>query len=283
MAAKAKDVEIKAQVYKDPRPAETFAPFHERVRDHPPEWIYEVVRTLTVLNALVTFRAEGYGSENVPERAGDPRPEPRLVHGPLLRRRVHPPPRPVHGEVPDVRSGPAQLGLQPRRRLPGPPRLRTTRRRSRPRSRILDRGGVDRHVRRGRPLAAPARSVTRQRRGSVGWRSSPGVPVVPVAILGSHQVRNWTQAPLPQGRRPSTARPFRFERVADADARAAAGSGGADPRADPGDARRARLTRHQARRARAPHAPALGRRLSGELSGRSVRSAAARRPARRSS
>ena len=39
------DVKIKPQVYKDPRPAETFTQFHERVRDHPPEWIYEVVRT----------------------------------------------------------------------------------------------------------------------------------------------------------------------------------------------------------------------------------------------
>ena len=62
----ADDVKIKAQVYKDPRPAETFAPYHARVRDHPPEWIYEIVRGVTVLNALVAFRAEGYGSEHVP-------------------------------------------------------------------------------------------------------------------------------------------------------------------------------------------------------------------------
>ena len=42
------DVELKPQVYKDSRPPEEFIHFHERVRDHPPEWIYEVVRAVTV-------------------------------------------------------------------------------------------------------------------------------------------------------------------------------------------------------------------------------------------
>src|SRR5579875_1432095 len=62
----ADDAKIRAQVYQDPRPAETFTGYHARVRDHGPEWIYEVVRVLTVLNALVLFRARGYGSEHVP-------------------------------------------------------------------------------------------------------------------------------------------------------------------------------------------------------------------------
>ena len=44
----AQDVKIKAQVYKDPRPAAMFDRFHERVRDHPPEWVYELVRIVTV-------------------------------------------------------------------------------------------------------------------------------------------------------------------------------------------------------------------------------------------
>ena len=61
------DLEIKAQVYKDPRPKEFFDQFHERVRDHEPEAkVYEPVRIATVLNALITFRARGFGSENVP-------------------------------------------------------------------------------------------------------------------------------------------------------------------------------------------------------------------------
>ena len=60
------DVEIKPQVYKDPRPKEYFDRFHERVRTGEPEPVYEVVRVVTVLNALITFRARGYDTENVP-------------------------------------------------------------------------------------------------------------------------------------------------------------------------------------------------------------------------
>jgi 1-acyl-sn-glycerol-3-phosphate acyltransferase len=61
------DVQIKEQRYRDERPAEHFAPFHARTRDHGPEArIYELVRTLTVAYALVAFRARSIGSENVP-------------------------------------------------------------------------------------------------------------------------------------------------------------------------------------------------------------------------
>jgi 1-acyl-sn-glycerol-3-phosphate acyltransferase len=60
------DLELKPQVYKDPRPEEYFAPFHERVRTREPEPIYEVVRVVTVLNALIAFRARGIDSQNVP-------------------------------------------------------------------------------------------------------------------------------------------------------------------------------------------------------------------------
>src|SRR5436305_5872549 len=61
------DVELKPQVYKDPRPKEFFDQFHERVRDHPPEaHVYEPTRVLVVLWALSAFRARGLGSENVP-------------------------------------------------------------------------------------------------------------------------------------------------------------------------------------------------------------------------
>ena len=60
------DVELKPQVYKDPRPKEYFDRFHERVRAREPEPIYELVRMVTVLYALLAFRARGLGSENVP-------------------------------------------------------------------------------------------------------------------------------------------------------------------------------------------------------------------------
>src|SRR4030081_1517802 len=60
------DVELKPQVYKDPRPKEYFDRFHERVRNREPEPIYEVVRIVTVMHALIAFRARGIGTENVP-------------------------------------------------------------------------------------------------------------------------------------------------------------------------------------------------------------------------
>src|SRR5207248_4206407 len=61
------DVELKPQVYKDPRPKEYFDHFHELVRSREPEAkVYEVVRTVTVLWALIAFRARGLGTENVP-------------------------------------------------------------------------------------------------------------------------------------------------------------------------------------------------------------------------
>src|ERR1700761_3390734 len=60
------DVEIKPQQYRDERPAEHFAPYHARVRAGEPDYVYEIVRIVTVLHALITFRARGIGSENVP-------------------------------------------------------------------------------------------------------------------------------------------------------------------------------------------------------------------------
>ena len=40
---------IRAQVYKDPRPAEHFDRFHARSRTREPDWVYEVVRIATSL------------------------------------------------------------------------------------------------------------------------------------------------------------------------------------------------------------------------------------------
>ncbi len=167
----ADDVRIKPQVYKDPRPAETFDRYHARVRRRPPEWPYELVRAITVWIAVVFFRAQAYGAENVPNGPADHRAQPRLVHGPLLRGGVRPPPHPVHGEVADVRAPPDELGLQPRRRVPGAPRLR---RRGDLQDRVHDPPSRrhDRDVRRGRPLAQRVR-----RRGSQGWDRAPGARV----------------------------------------------------------------------------------------------------------
>src|SRR5829696_899826 len=56
---------MKAQVYKDPRPVEYFARFHERSRSRDPDWVYEAVRIATTLYAWIFFRTRGIAAEKV--------------------------------------------------------------------------------------------------------------------------------------------------------------------------------------------------------------------------
>src|SRR5947209_1044911 len=60
------DVELKPQVYKDPRPKEYFDRFHERARGGPAGWTYDLTRFLVVPYLLALFRARGLSTENVP-------------------------------------------------------------------------------------------------------------------------------------------------------------------------------------------------------------------------
>ena len=129
----------------------------------------------TSLYAWTFFRARGSDAREGPgDRAGDPRAEPLLVHGPLLRRRVHPPARALHGEVAAVRAADA-VHLHARRRVPGAARL-------------PGRGGVphrerdprarrrDRHVLRGRPLAHGHAVRAAQARDRAAGAASPARP-----------------------------------------------------------------------------------------------------------
>jgi 1-acyl-sn-glycerol-3-phosphate acyltransferase len=59
--------DIKPQVYKDERPAEAFAEFHERSRTKEPNWVYGVVRVITSFIALVFYRLRAYDWKNVPK------------------------------------------------------------------------------------------------------------------------------------------------------------------------------------------------------------------------
>ena len=204
------DAKIKAQVYKDPRPAEAFDEFHERVRDHPPEWIYEVVRVVTSLNALITFRARGYGSENVP-------------NGPLIL-------APNHASFMDHFFG----GAFVRRHIQFMAKSQMFGRG--PLSWIYSHGGVfpvrgghhdeDAFVTafevlgRGGAVGMYVEGG-RSRTGAVGTEAKAGIgrlalesgaPVVPVAILGSHQVRNWKRLEFPKVI-VQYGVPFAFERI----------------------------------------------------------------------
>ena len=192
----ADDVRIREQVYKDPRPPEMFAPYHARVRRHGPEWIYELVRSVTVWLAVVLFRAEGYGAENVP-------------NGPLIL-------APNHASFMDHFFGGAfvrrHIQFMAKSQLFGP----------HPMSWIYNHGGVF-PVRRGyadEEAFATAFTILRRggaigmyveggrsRSGKVGEEARRGIgrlalesgaAVVPVAILGSHQVRNWKRLRFPK-------------------------------------------------------------------------------------
>jgi 1-acyl-sn-glycerol-3-phosphate acyltransferase len=57
---------VKAQVYKDPRPAEHFDRFHERQRTKRPNWMYEFVRLVLTPYLLLIYRARCINSHNIP-------------------------------------------------------------------------------------------------------------------------------------------------------------------------------------------------------------------------
>src|ERR671917_1437154 len=57
---------MKAQVYKDPRPAEHFTRFHVRTRTRRPDWVYQAVRVVLTPYLLLFFRARCIDSDKVP-------------------------------------------------------------------------------------------------------------------------------------------------------------------------------------------------------------------------
>jgi 1-acyl-sn-glycerol-3-phosphate acyltransferase len=58
--------DLKPQVYKDPRPAETFTHFHQRARKGI-GWTYNFVRAILTLPTILLYRARAIGLENIPK------------------------------------------------------------------------------------------------------------------------------------------------------------------------------------------------------------------------
>ncbi len=204
------DVELKPQVYTDPRPKEYFDQFHQRARRGPAGWTYEPTRYVVVPYMLVAFRARGIDSFNVP-------------NGPVIL-------SPNHGSFMDHFFA----GGFVRRRV----RFMAKSQLFQPgiASYIFSHGGVF-PVRRGHhdeeafitafELLGRGEAVVmypeggRSRTGDIASAARPGVgrlalesgaPVVPVAILGSHQVRNWRRLKFPRVT-VQYGSPFRFERI----------------------------------------------------------------------
>jgi 1-acyl-sn-glycerol-3-phosphate acyltransferase len=207
------DVELKPQVYKDPRPKEYFDHFHELVRNHEPEAkVYEVVRVATVLWALAAFRARGFGTYNVPNGPVILAPNhasfmDHFFTGAFIRRRVQ-----FMGKSQLFKGLGAWIfshgGVFPVRRGHNDEEAFITA------FRILDRGGaVVMYCEGGRSRTGRLAESARPGIGRLALES--GAPVVPVAILGSYQVRNWKRFQFPRVTL-QFGSPFRFEPVPDA-------------------------------------------------------------------
>jgi 1-acyl-sn-glycerol-3-phosphate acyltransferase len=205
------DVELKPQVYKDPRPKEHFDKFHEMVRTGEPDAVYEVVRCVTLLHALISFRARAFGTENVPNGPVILAPNhasfmDHFVTGVFIRRRVQ-------------FMGKSQLfkgiggwifshgGVFPVRRGQHDEDAFITA------FKVLERGGaVVMYCEGGRSRTGKLADTARPGIGRLALES--GAPVVPLAILGSYQVRNWKRLQFPKIV-VQFGKPFRFETAVD--------------------------------------------------------------------
>ena len=187
---------LKEQVYRDPRPKEHFDRFHERARTREPDYVYELVRVVTTIWGYIAFRTRGIGADNVPI-AG------RVILAPnhfsfmdhfltamFIRRRVR------FMAKSQLFSGPMQWiythgGVFP------------VRRGARDEEAFITAEGI--LEREGCITMYP--EAGRSRTGKLAERAKPGIgrlalttgsPVLPVAIFGSHKVRNWKRLQFPK-------------------------------------------------------------------------------------
>ena len=187
---------MKEQVYKDPRPAEYFTPYHERARSRDPDWMYEIVRVLTTIWGYVAFRARCISAEHVPSNGHvilAPNHFSFMDHfltGMFIRRRIR------FMAKSQLFKGPLQFvyrhgGVFPVRRGARDEEGFITA------ELILGRGGcVTMYPEAGRSRTGKLAERARPGIGRLALES--GAPVVPVAIYGSSKVRNWKRLQFPK-------------------------------------------------------------------------------------
>lgn len=187
--------EMKPQVYKDPRPAEYFAQFHEAARKGV-GWTYPLARLVLTLPTILLYRLRAIGLENVP-RGGAlvlaPNHFSQMDHffiGAYLRRQIRfmaksqmfgPPVLTYiykHGGVFPIRRGHRDEEA-----------FKTA-------YAILDQGEMllvyaEGGRSRSRELGEPRPGI-----GRIALES--GAPIVPVAIHGSAAVRGWKRLRFPK-------------------------------------------------------------------------------------
>src|SRR3954451_7660774 len=188
--------EIKEQVYKDARPAEYFAQFHERARTREPDWVYELARMILTPPTLLFYRTRALSTENVP------------ASGPVLL-------APNHFSQMDHFFAAVYLRRKVRfmakSQLFGPPVLTSVYRHGgvfpvrrgqhdeeafKPAYELIDQGEMllvyaEGGRSRSRELGQPKPGI-----GRIALES--GAPIVPVAIHGSAGVRVWKRLQFPK-------------------------------------------------------------------------------------
>ena len=191
--------ELKPQVYKDPRPAEEFTRFHERARTHEPDWVYDVARMMLTPPTLLLYRARAIGAEHVPASGAvvlAPNHFSQWDHffaGVYLRRRIRFMAKSQLFSNPVIKfifwhGGPFPI----RRGHQDEEAFKTV-------YEILDRGGCLLMYPEGGRSRTGGLGEPRPGVGRIALES--GVPVVPVAIHGSHGRARLAPAQLPQGHR----------------------------------------------------------------------------------
>jgi len=193
--AKVNPKDMKAQVYKDPRPAEMFAQYHRSARKGV-GWIYDFVRMILTLPTIIFYRARAIGVENVP-------PTGAVILAPnhfsqwdhffaavYLHRKVQFMAKSQLFKNPAIKYIFKHGGVFPVRRGHHDEEAFVTA------NQILDRGGTMlMYAEGGRSrtgdLGEPKRGI-----GKIALES--GVPVVPVAIHGSAHVRGWRRLQFPK-------------------------------------------------------------------------------------
>jgi 1-acyl-sn-glycerol-3-phosphate acyltransferase len=187
--------EMKPQVYKDPRPAEYFAEFHQAARKGV-GWTYTLVRIILTIPTILLYRVRAIGVANVPKDGPlvlAPNHFSQMDHffvGVYLRRKVRfmaksqifgPPVLTYvfkHGGVFPVRRGHHdEEAFETVRQLLEQGEMLL----------VYAEGGRSRSGRLGEPKSGVGRIALEY-----------GVPIVPVAIHGSEVVRRWKRLRFPR-------------------------------------------------------------------------------------
>jgi 1-acyl-sn-glycerol-3-phosphate acyltransferase len=188
--------ERKPQVYKDPRPAEYFTPFHVRARTRQPDWVYDLVRVLLTPPTLLLYRARVIGAEHVP-RTGPVVLAPNhfsqwdhFFAAVFIRRKVRFMAKSQLFSNRVIEFIFRHGGVFPVRRGHHDEEAFTTA------SEILDRGGCLLMYPEGGRSRTGGVGEPRPGVGRIALES--GVPVIPVAIHGSLGVRRWRKLRFPK-------------------------------------------------------------------------------------